>query len=105
MTRVVRRYPEAPRFVREVHDEAAASNTAGEKAGLGIMRRNSTLLLHSEKQDPLLFIQAAADHTRDSPKEKRTDGLFSSRLFALMRPRSWTREEAFTNKAFAATSR
>lgn len=77
----MRRCAEALQLAKKVGDEAAAGNSAGQKDELGVMHLESVFPFQSDQQNALLFIAAAAVHTRDKTKEERTGTLFTSCAF------------------------
>lgn len=79
--RLKRRYPETLQLIEKVNDEAAANDSAARKSALGIKHLESVLLLESKKQDALVSIAAAAAHTRDSTRVRKTAALCSSCFF------------------------
>lgn len=81
LTRIMRRYTEALKLVQEVNVKVTAGKSAAGKGGLGITYLCNGSLRHSEMQDSLLFIEAAAIRTDDSTKDKRTAALLTSFAF------------------------
>lgn len=68
-TKLTRQYPQALQLVEEVNDKAAVNDSGAGKSGLGIMYLDGALLLNSEEQDALLFIETATFHTKKNVEE------------------------------------
>lgn len=69
--RLACRYPEALQLPEKFNDEAVAGDSAGGTGGLGTTHFDRVLLLHSEKQNALLLLEAAAVHAKDNTKDKK----------------------------------
>lgn len=81
VTEVMRQFLESPELAEKVNSEATADGSAVEKDGLDIAHLGRALFLQSQKQDALLFIEAAALLMNDNLKGKRTMALFSPPAF------------------------
>lgn len=100
MTRLMRRYPQAPQLFRRVSKESAASDNGVGNDGLGVTHFENALHLHSEERDALLFIKTAANRKMNSTKQKRAAVLLGPRTFVLELERSWKSGKLFTGKRF-----
>lgn len=86
--RLMRPYDKALQHVEKINDEAAASDSDVRRGGLCITHLSSALLLESGNRDALHFVDAAAVHTKNAKKMKRTAALSSLGAFNVCVPRN-----------------
>lgn len=76
VTKLMRCFPEAPRPIEKINDEAAGTDSASARSAFGGTYFDNAVPYSAEEHDVLLVVKAVAAHNQDRKQNPPTTGRF-----------------------------